>query len=82
MKIKRVEALGDRLISRSQAKRLTSGFERFVDITLDFDRVEAVGQGFVDELFRVYQQAHPEIRFHYINANENVEFMIKRGLKG
>lgn len=80
MKVKLLDVMGARLISRSQAKRLVQGFERFSTITLDFLGVEAVGQGFVDEIFRVYQRAHPDIVFHYINANENVGYMIQRGL--
>lgn len=68
------------LISRSQAKRITLGLEKFKHVTLDFSGIKLVGQGFVDELFRVYSNAHPEITFHYINANSDVEFMIKRGL--
>ena len=42
--------------------------------------VEEVGQGFVDEVFRVFQQRHPEIQMVYINANKAVEFMIKRAI--
>lgn len=73
--------MGDEmLISRSQAKRITLGLEKFKHVTLDFSGIKLIGQGFVDEIFRVYSNAHPEITFHYINANSDVEFMIKRGL--
>jgi len=71
---------GERLISRSQAKRLLSRLEPFDRVTLDFSKVAAVGQGFVDEIFRVYPLKHPCTIIHYIHANEEVEFMIKRGL--
>lgn len=71
---------GERYISRSQAKRLLIGLEKFQHIVLDFKRVAAVGQGFVDEVFRVFQNKHPDIEIEYVNANEDVEFMIKRGL--
>lgn len=67
-------------ISRSQAKRVTLGLEKFQQITLDFSGVRLVGQGFVDELFRVFANAHPTIVLNYINANDDVTFMIKRGL--
>lgn len=70
----------ERLISRSQAKRITLGLERFHHVILDFRGVDVVGQGFVDEIFRVYQGAHPDIKIDSINANEDIEFMIKRGL--
>lgn len=65
-------------ISRSQAKRVLSGLEKFSDITLDFKGVRAVGQGFIDETFRVFVQKYPHINLHYVNANDDVEFMIKR----
>lgn len=73
--------LGDEnLISRSQAKRTLERLESFTDITLDFSKITSVGQGFVDEVFRVYKLQHPHVTIHYINANNAVEFMIKRGI--
>jgi len=72
--------LGDeRYISRSQAKRILADLERFSRIVLDFRSVETVGQGFVDEVFRVFQNKFPSIQIDYRNANDNVLFMIKRG---
>ncbi len=68
------------LISRSQAKRILRGLDRFNQVTLDFKGVRLVGQGFVDEVFRVYKNKNPQLTIHYINANEDVTFMIKRGL--
>ncbi|MBU0981522.1 STAS-like domain-containing protein [Patescibacteria group bacterium] len=67
-------------VSRSQAKRLMMGLEKFKTIVLDFKGVSSVGQAFVDEVFRVFQNEHPDILIHYINANEDVDAMIKRGL--
>lgn len=66
------------LISRSEARRIVFGLDKFKEIVLDFKGVETVGQGFCDEVFRVWQNKYPEIKISYINANENVEFMIKR----
>lgn len=71
---------GERLISRSQAKRLFSRIEPFEAVTLDFAKVAIVGQGFVDEVFRVYPAKNPAIKINYINANDDVTFMIKRSL--
>lgn len=71
---------GERLISRSQAKRLFTKLEPFKRVTLDFANVVTVGQGFVDEVFRVYPSKNHQIRIEYINANKDVEFMIKRAL--
>jgi len=72
--------LGERLISRSQAKRVCRRLENFTHITLDFKKIEAVGQGFVDQLFRVYQRQCPNTKITYIHANASVDYMIKRSL--
>lgn len=65
-------------ISRSQAKRVLLGLEKFKQITFDFKRIASVGQGFVDEIFRVFANRYPGIVLRYINANDDVEFMIRR----
>lgn len=67
-------------VSRSQAKRLLMGLEKFKQIVLDFKGVSSVGQAFVDEVFRVFQNEHPDIEIQYLNANPDVDSMIKRGL--
>ena len=67
-------------ISRSQAKRLLMGLEKFRTIILDFKNVPSVGQAFVDEVFRVFKNEHPDITIKYSKANNSVEAMIKRGL--
>lgn len=65
-------------ISRSQARRILMGLEKFKTIILDFKNVETIGQGFSDEVFRVWQNRHPGIKIQYQNANNNILFMIKR----
>jgi len=70
----------ERYISRSQAKRLVRNLDKFEKIVFDFKGVKIVGQGFVDEVFRVFQNQHPHIQLEYTNANKDVEFMIKRGI--
>lgn len=67
-------------VSRSQAKRLMIGLEKFRTVVLDFKGVKSVGQAFVDEVFRVFHNEHPQIKIHHLNASEDVEAMIKRGL--
>lgn len=69
------------LISRSQAKRILETLHTFSRIVLDFRNIETVGQGFVDEVFRVFQNQYPTIQIKYQNANDDIIFMIKRGLK-
>ena len=66
-------------ISRSQAKRLMMGLEKFKQVVLDFKGVNSVGKAFVDEVFRVFQNEHPDISIQYFNANPEVDMMIKRG---
>lgn len=67
-------------VSRSQAKRLMMGLEKFRHVVLDFKGVESVGQAFVDQIFRVFQNENPTIKIQYFNATNEVDEMIKRGL--
>lgn len=68
--------LGDeQLISRSQAKRLISRFDRFKKVILDFKDVNEIGQAFADEMFRVYANAHQQVELTPINMTEQVERM-------
>ena len=48
-------------VSRSEARRLLSGLDRFKEIQLDFKAVKSMGQGFADEVFRVFLAAHRDI---------------------
>jgi biotin operon repressor/anti-sigma regulatory factor (Ser/Thr protein kinase) len=70
----------DTLISRSQAKRILTRFNRFKEVLLDFSGVEFIGQAFADEIFRVFQTAHPEVRLIAINAAPSVSGMIRRAI--
>jgi predicted transcriptional regulator len=73
--------LGDeRYVSRSQARRICLGLEKFKHVILDFKGISTVGQGFVDEVFRVFQSKYPKIKIEYTNTNDNVRFMIERSL--
>ncbi len=67
-------------ISRSQARRILSGLDKFKTIILDFVSVLTIGQAFADEVFRVWQKRHPCIVIKYQNANANIDFMIRRAL--
>lgn len=71
---------GVTFISRSEAKRVSAGFEPFDHIVVDFKGVTDVGQGFVDELFRVWAAAHPTKTLEPVNMSEAVRFMVERGL--
>jgi hypothetical protein len=69
------------LISRSQARRLLNGLEKYDHITFDFSGMKSIGQGYADEVFRVYQNQHPKKVISWINANKTIEFMIRRAIK-
>jgi len=70
--------LGDTWVSRSQARRIVSGLEKFTTIKLDFRDIKTIGQGFADEIFRVWQSNYPNITILPENTSENVQFMIDR----
>lgn len=65
-------------ISRSQARRILSGLEKFKVILFDFEKVPVVGQAFADEVYRVFQHKHPDIKIEEENMSEGVRFMIER----
>lgn len=73
--------LGTKYISRSHAKRLLSGLEKFQVIVLDFKNIRTVGQGFVDEVFRIFKLKYPDIVIKAINMKDPVSFMVKRAKK-
>ncbi|MCX5715484.1 MAG: DUF4325 domain-containing protein [Candidatus Omnitrophica bacterium] len=74
--------MGNEYISRSQARRILSSLEKFKVIILDFKDVDTVGQGFVDEVFRVWKDRYPAIEIIPHNSNENINFMINRAKAG
>lgn len=65
-------------ISRSQARRVLSGLDKFRIIVFDFDKVSVVGQAFADEIFRVFHNKNPKIKLQAVNMNEAVRFMVER----
>src|SRR3989338_3263195 len=65
-------------ISRSQARRILEGLEKFKVILLDFENVPLVGQAFADEIYRVFQNKHPDIVIQEENMSESVKFMVER----
>jgi anti-sigma regulatory factor (Ser/Thr protein kinase) len=71
-------ALGTALVSRSEAKRLVARLPEFTHVTLDFSGVDVVGQGFCDEVFRVFARAHPRVTLEPVGMNEAVAFMVAR----
>jgi anti-sigma regulatory factor (Ser/Thr protein kinase) len=70
----------DKLVSRSQAKRLLARVDRFRTVLFDFNAVETIGQAFADEIFRVFAQGHPQIEIIPINATPQVQQMINAAM--
>ena len=70
--------MGTIYISRSQARRVMLGLQKFKSVILDFDKVPTIGQAFADEVFRVWASRYPDTKISAINTNEAVKFMIDR----
>ncbi len=70
----------ERLVSRSQAKRLLARVDRFKIVIFDFDGIDQIGQAFADEVFRVFNNRNPNTQLYFIKTNPDVENMILRAL--
>ena len=68
-------------IARSQARRVVYRLEQFKQVEFDCSGIDFMGQGFADEIFRVFQNAHPDIVLRPINANEAVLGMIQHVIR-
>lgn len=71
---------GEKLVSRSQAKRLLARTDKFKEIILDFNGIKEIGQAFADEIFRVFQHNHPDIIIVKINTTTEIDKMINRAI--
>ena len=72
-----VKLLQPDYVSRSEARRLVANLEKFREIVFDFRDVRSVGQGFADEVFRVFANRNPSIALRPENANLAVMAMIR-----
>jgi anti-sigma regulatory factor (Ser/Thr protein kinase) len=66
------------VMSRSEARRVSEGLERFEEVVIDFEGVTTVGQGFADQLFRVWQGDHSGTRLRPINMIPEVADLVRR----
>ena len=64
-------------VSRSQAKRLCAGLEKFKTVELDFEGIDWMGQSFADQLFRVFVNEHPDTKLIPLNMNADVVKMYR-----
>jgi hypothetical protein len=67
-------------ISRSQARTVLAGVDRFKTVALDFEGIDSIGQSFADEIFRVFAMGHPEILVLPLNGGPEVMKMINAAL--
>jgi hypothetical protein len=79
--VKLMQYEGESLISRSQAKRLIQRFDKFLEVVLDFEGVNIIGQAFADEVFRVFQNEHPNVHLTPVNTTTEIKNMIIRSSK-
>jgi hypothetical protein len=71
-------AFGKTLLSRSEAKRVTERLVEFRHAVLDFSGVDVVGQGFCDQVFRVFAREHPGVTLEPVGMNDAIAFMVGR----
>lgn len=74
----KLHVFGGNYVSRSQARSILSGLEKFKVVVFDFDKVPTVGQAFADEVFRVFHHKYPHIKLQTENMSEGVNFMVER----
>ena len=72
----RLAQLSSELVSRSQAKWVMNRATQFKTVILDFEGVVHVGQAFVDEVFRVFATAHPDIRLKTMGMSAEVAKLV------
>jgi anti-sigma regulatory factor (Ser/Thr protein kinase)/biotin operon repressor len=64
-------------VSRSEARRLLARLDQFREVILDFSGVRSIGQGFADEVFRVFANAHPGVTLKRVNVLPGIEAVIR-----
>ena len=67
---------GTTLFARSSAKNILVAREEFDTLTLDFEGVNEIGQGFADQIFRVFKNKNPSTKIIVKNAILDVQKMI------
>ncbi len=70
----------EKLVSRSQAKRMLARLEKFEYVIFDFKGINDVGQAFADEIFRVYARNNPDIKLVPVHMEKDVSKMVNRAI--
>lgn len=65
------------LESRAQARRVAARLTEFKQAELDFTGIDHIGQGFADELFRVFDRNQSAVQLVVKNAGPGVNAMIE-----
>jgi len=71
-----IKLLKPEYISRSEAKRLIVNLEKFRVVELNFKHVSQLGQGFADEVFRVFASRNPNTALQVTHASSSIQAMI------
>ena len=64
------------------ARRVLAGLTDFREIVLDFQGVRSLGQGFADEVFRVFKASHPAVKLVPKNIDPALRPMIAHVMNG
>jgi len=78
--VKLAQLGNEKLVSRSQAKRLLTRIEKFQYVIFDFEDVTMIGQAFADEIFRVYANKNINISLVPTNMTVDVQTMVNRAI--
>ena len=64
-------------VARSHSRRCLKDAEGYKELVIDFRGIEFMGRGFADEVFRVFQEEHPEIKITPLHASTSMLAMIR-----
>lgn len=64
-------------MARSHARRVLKDVEGYKEIVIDFRGIEFMGRGFADEVFRVFQSEHPDMKITPLHASTSMMAMIR-----
>ncbi len=64
-------------VARSHARTVLKDAEGYKELVIDFRGIEFMGRGFADEVFRVFQEEHPEIKITPLHASTSMLAMIR-----
>jgi anti-sigma regulatory factor (Ser/Thr protein kinase) len=67
---------GGVLATRAEAKRAVARLALFKSAEIDFAGVHDIGQGFADEMFRVFRQRHPQVELVPLRMSPRVAEMV------